>query len=61
MKESGEGDWRKVVALALGRMGRQRAGKPEVIDGLKKLAEDSFDPEAREAAKKALKVLDAGG
>jgi HEAT repeat protein len=56
VKESGEGDWRQVVALALGQMG-PKAKRPEVLDGLKKLADDSFDPDARKAAKLALDVL----
>jgi HEAT repeat protein len=57
VKESGFGDWRRVVAIAFARIG-ERARRPEVLEGLRKLSEDSFDEATRKAAKDALRVLE---
>jgi HEAT repeat protein len=56
VREAGAGDWRTIVAIAFVRIG-DRSKRPEVLDGLKKLAQDSFDPETRRVARKALEVL----
>jgi HEAT repeat protein len=56
---SAAGDWRREGAKALARIGT-RAARPEVIEALKRLAAESEDPSARDAAKAALKVLMPG-
>ncbi len=57
VKETGAGDWRRVVALSLANIGR-RARRPEIVAALKKLSTDSPDQEARKAARTALEILD---
>jgi HEAT repeat protein len=57
VKETGYGDWRRVVAVALGNIGG-RARRPEILEGLKKLSEDSFDETARKFAREALRRLE---
>jgi HEAT repeat protein len=56
VKETGEGDWRRVVAEAVARVGK-RAAKPDLLAALEKVAEESVDEDARKAARDALREL----
>src|SRR5262245_54344230 len=56
VEETGEGDWRAEVAKAVGQIGR-KANRKEIVDALKKVEKDSFDPEARKSATAARKAL----
>jgi HEAT repeat protein len=58
LKEAGVGDWRRVVAIAFAKIGTRARQRPEVLPGLRKLAEDSFDPETRKVARLALRQLE---
>jgi HEAT repeat protein len=57
VKETGEGDWRRIVAIALARVGKRAAARADIMEALEKLANDSFDPTAKAAATNALTVL----
>jgi HEAT repeat protein len=57
VKATGAGDWRRVVALAVEKIGREKAGTDEVLKELKKVAQTSPDPAARMAADNAFKEL----
>jgi HEAT repeat protein len=57
LKAAGEGDWRRVVALALEKIGKEKAGTEEVLKELKNVARTSRDPAAREAANNVYKEL----
>jgi HEAT repeat protein len=65
VKQTGAGDWRRIVAVALARVGPERIASekergPKIIEGLKQMAKDSPDEEARKAAEAALDVLKKG-
>jgi HEAT repeat protein len=57
VKETGAGDWRRIVAVALVRIGKRAAKRPEIMSGLEKMANESFDPEAKKDAAEALEYL----
>lgn len=59
VRSTGAGDWRRVVALAAPKLGKQLTGseKDEMLKALEKVAKTSPDAEARAAADDAFKEI----
>lgn len=57
VRSTGQGDWRRVAALVLKQIGKERAGTPEILEALKNVSKTSPDPDARRLAAEAYREL----